>query len=112
MICVRYLVGVSSSLHPSEGIRLLLERESVADDMMSAAYRGAVFTPEQSYAYRVTLSMDGSAVLEVDGESASEQHVEQLRKIAKSTARAAKRKQDEQLPPWPLRVLRWRVSEG
>ncbi len=87
----------------------MLERESVAQDMASAVYRGAVFTPEQSYPYRVTLAMDGSAELEVEGARASEVHVDQLRKIAKSTARAAKRKQEEQLPPWPLRVLRWRA---
>ena len=90
----------------------MLERESVADDMASAVYRGAVFTPEQSYLYLLTLSMDGSAVLEVSGDNASEQHAEQLRKIAKSTARAAKRKQDEKLPPWPLRVLRWRAVQA
>ncbi len=102
-------MAVSSSLHPSEGIRLLLERESVTEDKTSARYRAAIYTTTEVFHYSATLGLDGSAALEVDGSEATEADAKQLSNIAKSTARAAKRKLGESLPPWPPRILRWRA---
>lgn len=101
--------AVSSSLHPSEGIRLLLERETVAEDKTSASYRAAIYTTTEVFRYAATLGLDGSASLEAEGTAAAEADAKQLSNIAKSTARSAKRKLDEDLPPWPPRILRWRA---
>ncbi len=100
---------VSSSLHPSEGIRLLLDRESVTEDKATAVYQASIYTTLEMFTYRATLNMDGTAVVEADGAQASEADAKQLTNIARSTARAAKRKLDENLPPWPPRILRWRA---
>ena len=100
--------SVSDSLHPSEGIRLLLDRQSIAEDMQSASYAGAVYTVTACFRYRVDMAMDGSASLLAIEEPATPGDEDALSKIAKSTARAAKRKREEALPPWPMRILRWR----
>lgn len=102
-------MAVSSSLHPSEGIRLLLERESVTDDKSSAEYQAAIYTTTEVFHYSAQLGLDGSATLAATGAEAQEADSKQLCNIAKSTARAAKRKLDEDLPPWPPRILRWRA---
>lgn len=99
---------MNDSLHPSEGIRLLLDRQSVAEDMQSARYNGAVYTTTTCFRYRVEMAMDGSAALEAIEAAAEPSDEDSLSKIAKSTARAAKRKREEALPPWPNRILRWR----
>ena len=106
---VRYPCLVSSSLHPSEGIRLLLDRESVAEDRANAVYVASIYTTSEVFTYRATLGLDGTAVVDASGAEASEADAKQLTNIAKSTARAAKRKLDEDLPPWPPRILRWRA---
>lgn len=106
---VRYPCSVSSSLHPSEGIRLLLDRESVAEDKANAVYVASIYTTSEVFTYRATLGLDGTAVVDASGAEASEADTKQLTNIAKSTARAAKRKLDEDLPPWPPRILRWRA---
>lgn len=105
---VRYVPVVSDSLHPTEGIRVLLDREEIAGDKQSARYRAAVYTVDQCFRYQGTLHMDGSATLEPVELSAAPEEEETLDKIARSTARAARRKLDEALPPWPPRIMRWR----
>ncbi len=107
-LAMRYPSGVSSSLHPSEGIRLLLERESVEEDKSQAVYRASIYTTDAVFSYRATLALDGSAEVVATTEQASEADTKQLVNIAKSTARSAKRKLAEELPPWPPRILRWR----
>lgn len=100
--------NVADSLHPTEGIRLLLECEEVAEDAQRARYAAAIYTVDACFGYRAELSMDGAATLTADADAASSEHETQLSKLAKSTARAAKRKHADRLSPWPPRVLRWR----
>lgn len=104
---------MSSPLHPSEGIRMLLERVSIEKDASRAGYSGKIYTPLDVYFFEVVLSMDGSATIGECLESSSEDPIEEgyqksLLKLCKSIARASKRKLQEQLPPWPPRILRWR----
>jgi len=83
---------------------LLLERER--DDGASAEYRAAIYTPAQAYQGSATLADDGTAELAIAG--APVELVEALHVLAKLTARAARKKRADGLPPWPARVLRWR----
>ena len=99
---------VSESLNPTEGIRLLLERQEVEEGAQSAHYQAKIFTVTSCYSYSVDLKMEGTALLTAKAEEATKEDEEALRKLAKSTARAAKRKLADRLPPWPPRVLRWR----
>jgi hypothetical protein len=87
----------------------LLDRESVTEDKASAVYQASIYTTTERFTYHATLGLDGTAVVEAAGAEASEADSKQLTNIAKSTARAAKRKLDEDLPPWPPRILRWRA---
>jgi hypothetical protein len=96
------------TLNPSEGMRLLLERLAIAEDGSQAEYRALIYTPTECFQYGATLSMEGEARLEARGDSADAEMEKGLSNIARSTARAARRKVDEGLPPWPPRVLRWR----
>ena len=108
MLALRYLPRtVATSLHPTEGIRLLLEREEVAEDSQHARYAAAIYTVHECYRYTAELSMDGSATLTAEGPACVD-HEGTLLKLARSTARAAQRKHGEDLSPWPPRVLRWR----
>ena len=95
-------------LHPSDGVRLLLERKSVESDDAAASYLGSVFTPNERFDYEIKLDLAGTASLVAKGRAAPDALETKLANIAKSTARAAKRKLGEQLPPWPARILRWR----
>lgn len=76
---------------------------------MSAVYRAAIYTTTELFHYEATLGLDGTATVVPDGDEANEADTKQLTNIAKSTARAAKRKLAEELPPWPPRILRWRA---
>lgn len=76
--------------------------------MQSARYSGAVYTTTTCFRYSVELTIDGSAALQPLEAAAAPSDEEALSKIATSTARAAKRKREERLPPWPNRILRWR----
>lgn len=98
---------MSSSLNPTEGVRLLLERREV-ESAEQARYEGKIYTVDSCFAYTAVLQMNGSASLQAEGVAASTEDEEKLAKLAKSTARAAKRKLDARLPPWPPRILRWR----
>lgn len=108
LLALRYPGQVVTSLNPTEGVRLLLEVDEVADDGESAQYLASIHTVNESFAYKVELHMDGTAKLTAVAESASAVDEQNLNKLAKSTARAAKRKLAENLPAWPPRVLRWR----
>ena len=99
---------MDTSLHPSDGIRLLLERLSVGESGEEASYGGGIYTPEHYFEIRCTLNMDGSALVEHKAEDCPEELLTKFENIAKSTARGAKRKLADGLPPWPERVLRWR----
>jgi hypothetical protein len=67
-----------------------------------------VYTVDACYRYAGSLRLDGTATLEAEGEGAPAEAEASLHKLAKSTARAAKRKLDEGISPWPPRILRWR----
>ena len=95
---------MNRDLTPTEGARLLLERER--EDGERAEYRAAIFTPEATYEGHARVADDGSAEVEIVGAPA--ELVEALHMIAKLTARAAAKKRAEGLPAWPARVLRWR----
>ena len=95
---------MNRDLTPTEGARLLLERER--EDGERAEYRAAIFTPEATFDGRARLAEDGSA--EVDVAGAPAELVEALQMIAKLTARAAAKRRADGLPAWPARVLRWR----
>lgn len=106
---MRYLPSnVAEALHPTEGIRLLLERDEVGEDAQSARYLATIFTVTERFSYAAELNMEGGATLRVEGEAATAEDEDKLSKLAKSTARAAKRKLADNLSPWPPRVLRWR----
>lgn len=95
---------MNRDLVPSAGARLLLERESEAG--ARAEYRAAIYTPDAVYEGRATLDEDGGAEVAVAGAPA--ELVAALQMLAKLTARAARKKREEGLPPWPARVLRWK----
>ena len=94
---------MNRDLTPTEGVRLLLERER--DEGASAAYKASIFTPDATHEGHATLRDDGTASLEVE---APADLIEMMMMMAKLTARAAAKKREDGLPPWPARVLRWR----
>ncbi len=96
------------SLHPTDGARFLLERESVADNGERATYRGSVYTADARYDYAVPLIMGEVPALAATGEHAPPALETKLATIARLIARDANSKRAEGLPPWPARVLRWR----
>ena len=98
----------SASPYPSEGAKLLLERARIDDDGERAEYLASVFTPTRRYDYDAVLGLDGRAALTPRGDRPDAALEKALSNIAKSVARAARRKRDESLPPWPHRVNRWR----
>ncbi len=98
----------SASPYPSEGAKLVLERAGISDDGERADYRASIYTPEHRYDFDAALAMDGSAELRPRGDAPDADLVKTFTNIAKSIARAAKRKRDEGLPAWPHRISRWR----
>jgi hypothetical protein len=94
---------VNRDLTPTEGARFLLERER--DDGATAVYKAAIYTPQLAYEGTATLGEDGSVSLDI---AAPADLVEMLTMVAKLTARAAAKKREDGMPPWPARVLRWR----
>ena len=89
---------------PTEGARFLLERE--AETGTRAVYRTTIFTPGTTYVGRATLDEAGGVELEAGG--APDELGSMLQMIARLTARAAAKKREGGLPPWPARVMRWR----
>ena len=98
---------MNRDLTPTEGVRLLLEREPDAErgEGAVAAYQASIFTPDATYTGRANLTEDGTASLELE---APAHLVEMMMMLAKLTARAAAKKRQDGLTPWPARVLRWR----
>jgi hypothetical protein len=99
-------VATAGELHPTDGVRLLLALEGAGDG--GARYTASIYTPTAAFEYAATLGFDGSATLEPQGDAAEPEHEKKLENLARSTARAAARKRDDGLAPWPPRILRWR----
>lgn len=97
-----------AALHPTQGVRLLLERTHVSDDSTRAEYRAVIFTPEDHFEYRATLAFGGGVELTPGERPATDEHADKLAVAARLIARSAARKQSDGLDPWPHRVLRWR----
>ena len=94
---------MNRDLTPTEGARFLLERASEAG--ATAVYKAAIYTPARTFEGHATLGEDGSVSLDI---AAPADLVDMLQMVAKLTARAAVKKREDGLPPWPARVLRWR----
>lgn len=97
-----------SALHPSEGARFLFERVSESEDLASASYRAAIFTPGERFDYRVELDIDGHCARSAAGAPAPPELEKTLDILARLLARGARTKRADGLPPWPHRILRWR----
>jgi hypothetical protein len=94
---------VNRDLTPTEGVRLLLERQR--EDAAGAVYTAAIYTPSASYEGLATLGEDGSVAISVE---APADLVEMLTMAARLLARGAAGRREEGLPAWPARILRWR----
>ena len=94
---------MTESLHPTAGVRLLLEHKS--DDASGATYDGAVFTPDARHDYRVTFRLPGGDVeLLALGQSIGAD-------LLRAQARVLARQAVSSTPPvWPRRLLRWRET--
>lgn len=103
-------MATAGELHPTEGVRLLLERLALEDGGERARYHAAVYTPSEVFEYEAALDAGGGAELEPRGAAAAAEHEKKLVNLARSLARAARRKADDGLDPWPHRVLRWRAD--
>lgn len=99
---------MTEALHPSEGIRLLLERSAVEPDDAAARYRAAIYTPDAVHDYTARLDLEGGVELTATGTPAPKALEDKLRVHARTVARAAAQKRKEGLPAWPHRILRWR----
>jgi hypothetical protein len=89
---------------PTDGARFVLERER--EDGASAIYRVTIHTPDATFASTATLREDGGVELTPTGAPGALEST--LVMFAKLTARAAAKKREDGLPPWPARVTRWR----
>lgn len=104
-------VATAGENHPTDGIRMVLERDTVASDSAAATYVATIYTPEQAFSYRAELSRDGTAVLALIAEpKAPDDFEKRLLNLAKSTARSSERKASDGLEPWPPRIARWRAG--
>ena len=99
------------SLHPSAGVRILLERGPDAGGTGGGArYAGAIFTPARRFDYTVAIAAGGGVEIApaagaTGDEGPGARATELLRAIARTVARHALA---EEPPAWPRRVLRWR----
>lgn len=94
---------MTRDLTPREGARYLFELQR--DEGARARYRVAVYTPSAVHEGTVTLGDDASVALEL---AAPDEVVAAAQMFGKLIARAAAKKREDGLPPWPPRVLRWR----
>jgi len=99
---------VSRDLHPTDGARFLLEREAELDGGRQARYRVSVYTPADVASTTVVLTDDGDVALADGAVALAEPHWATMLTFAKLTARSVPKRRDDELPPWPARVLRWR----
>ena len=95
---------MTRGLHPTEGVRFLLERDQ--DLGRRTTYRVSIFTPASTFASTATLGEDGSVDLRPTGAPADLE--ERLASIVKLLARDAAKRRDDGLITWPARILRWR----
>jgi hypothetical protein len=97
---------VTATLHPTAGVRVLLERQGEAS-ADSARYQGTIFTPEARFDFAIVIAADGAVAMTAapGPASADARAVELLRSIARTIGRHALA---ERPPAWPRRVLRWR----
>ena len=102
------MILATASLHPEEGARFLLERQSIEEDGRAARYRAAVYTPDAVFEYTALLRVGGEVEMAAVGVEAPRELQDKLLAHARQAARAAERKAAEELPPWPYRVTRWR----
>jgi hypothetical protein len=96
---------VSRNLHPTEGVRFLLER--TADNGASATYKASIYTPDAVTTTTASLAEDGTASL-AGATGAVTDLDDRLLNIAKLLARDAPKRRDDGLVVWPLRIMRWR----
>ncbi len=103
-------MATAGELHPTEGIRLLLERKQIEDDGASASYRATIYTPTEAFEFDARLERGGRGTVAPTDESTAVDPSDQkrLENLVRSTARAADRKVADGLPPWPERIMRWR----
>ena len=95
---------MSRNLHPTEGARFLLQRQS--EDGGRATYQAAVYTPDAVFTSTARLADDGTVELPPTG--APGDLDDRLLVIAKLVARDAPKRRDDGLVVWPARILRWR----
>ena len=89
--------------------RFLLELAN--DAGASATYRAQITTADATYEGTATLTDDGSAQVAIEG--AGDVLVAKLQMFGKLVARAAGKRREDGMPPWPPRITRWRpVAEG
>ena len=93
---------MTGDLHPSAGVRLLLELTS--SDAAGARYRAAILTPDARRDLEVAIAADGAVTIDGSASASSDEHVEALRRIARTIAKDSA----TATPPWPRRILRWR----
>ena len=91
-------------LHPTDGARYLLELD--AELPTGARYRATIYTPSTEHHATATLDFDGTATLTPSG--APDALHARLLSISRLVARDAATLRDDNFPPWPARILRWR----
>lgn len=103
---------MTENLHPTAGIRILLEL--AGSDPGGAEYRAAIYTPTERFEYAVRITLPEGAV-HIAAPAAGP--VDALRAMARSLARDAlagpspeQPDQPDQPIPWPRRFLRWRAK--
>lgn len=93
-------------LHPTDGARYLLERDSVSDGGSLACYRVAIYTRDAAFTAVATLGVDGR--VESSPTGAPDELHGRLVAIARLVARDAAKRKADGMPAWPQRILRWR----
>ena len=94
---------MTSELTPTDGARFLFERERA--EGTSADYRVSIYTPAATFAGHARLDEDGSAAVSI---AAPTELVSSAQTFAKLIARAAPKRREQGLPPWPARVKNFR----
>ena len=100
--------GERVRLRPEAGARLLLELE--AGEPGHAQYLAWVLVADGEHGYRARLDANGTVELSASAEStaASADAEDDLRMLARLTARGASKRIADGLSAWPARVMRWR----
>jgi len=99
------LAWVSQSLHPTAGVRVLLERVD-PPTAGAARYLGAIFTPSARFDFTIDIADGAVALAPIPADPpADPRAVELLRAVARTVGRHAL---SASPPSWPRRVVRWR----